>query len=101
LLEVARHWGLLVKAIGPATCNGYYRYDTEIGIGVDSFSTWSHELVHAADDRLHNLSRGRGQALDNEVVATFGSAILLQCLGYTVESDPGGAYAYIERYCRK
>jgi hypothetical protein len=28
-------------------------------------------------------------------------AILLECLGYSVESDRGGAYAYIESYCRE
>jgi hypothetical protein len=57
--------------------------------------------LHAADDRRGTLVPGRGQKLSNEVVAEFGGAILLECLGYSVESDRGGAYAYIESYCRE
>src|SRR5690348_10969317 len=40
------------------------------------------------------------QRLDNEVVPELGGAVLLDCLGYSTERDRGGAYAYIERYCR-
>ena len=50
---------------------------------------------------MGTLHRGRGQDLSNEVVAEFGGAILLECLGHTVESDRGGAYRYIRAYCGK
>jgi hypothetical protein len=101
LLEVARHWGLLVKAVAPSGRLGYYLRRTEIGLAVENFATWSHELVHAAEDRLGNLNPAGGQQLDNEVVAELGGAVLLECLGYTVESDRGGAYDYVASYCRK
>ena len=64
-------------------------------------STWAHELIHLADDRRGALVRGRGQTLSNEVVAEFGSAILLECMGRHAESDRGGAYTYIQSYCRQ
>ncbi|HEV7515794.1 MAG TPA: hypothetical protein VGR07_05800 [Thermoanaerobaculia bacterium] len=101
LLEVARHWGLVVKAVAAGGRLGYYRRRTEIGLAVENFATWVHELVHAADDRLGNLNPAGGQQLDNEVVAELGGAVLLECLGYAVESDRGGAYDYVAGYCRK
>jgi antirestriction protein ArdC len=101
LLEVAHHWQLLVKAVAPGDRLGYYRHGTEIGLAVENLATWTHELVHAADDRRGTLTRRSGQQLDNEVVAELGGAILLECLGYTVESDRGGAYRYIASYCQK
>ncbi len=101
LLEVAHHWQLVVKAVAPGGRLGYYRSGIEIGLAVENFATWTHELVHASDDRRGTLTRRSGQQLDNEVVAELGGAILLECLGYTVESDRGGAYQYIESYCRK
>ncbi|HSC21685.1 MAG TPA: ArdC family protein [Solirubrobacterales bacterium] len=101
LIDVARSWGLAVTTFtGEGTGRlGSYRPGA-IALGVENLSTWSHELVHAADHRLGTLSQGVGQRLDNEVVAELGGAVLLECLGYSTESDRGGAYAYIERYCR-
>jgi len=101
LLEVAHHWGLVVKAIVPGGRLGYYRSGIEIGLAVENLSTWTHELCHAADDRQGTITHAGGQRLDNEVVAELGGAILLECLGHTVESDRGGAHTYIEGYCRK
>jgi hypothetical protein len=91
----------LVKAIVPGGRLGYYRSGIEIGLAVENLATWTHELVHAADDRQGTITQGGGQRLDNEVVAELGGAILLECLGHTVDSDRGGAYAYIESYCQK
>jgi len=34
-------------------------------------------------------------------VAELGGAVLLECLGQTVESDRGGAYRYITTYCER
>jgi len=101
LLEVARHWGLRVTSASPDGQLGYYLPGVEIGLAVKNLATWTHELVHGADDRLGTLTRGRGQKLDNEVVAELGGAVLLECLGQTVESDLGGAYRYITTYCQR
>jgi hypothetical protein len=54
--------------------------------------------VHAAD---HRLGSHLGRGLDAEVVAEFGGAILLECLGETIDSDRGGAYEYLKRHCEK
>ncbi len=99
LLEVAHHWGLVVKAISPGRQLGYYRSGVEIGLAVESFATWAHELVHVSDEKLGTIAPG--QTLDNEVVAELGSAVLLECLGHTVESDRGSAYRYIASYCQE
>lgn len=103
LIEVARRWDLTVGTFnGEGTAKlGYYRRETAIALGVENLSTWAHELIHAADDRLGSLTRRPGQQLDNEVVAEFGGAVLLECLGYTVDSDRGGAFEYIEAYAEK
>ena len=57
--------------------------------GVQNLSTWAHELIHAADDRLGKLGKCK---VNNEVVAELGGAVLLQCLGKPVEADLGGAW---------
>jgi hypothetical protein len=58
-------------------------------------------LCHAADDRNGTITKGHGQKLDNEVVAELGGAILLECLGYSDDSDRGGCWEYIRGYCAK
>jgi hypothetical protein len=80
---------------------GYYRPGKAIALGVENAATFAHEILHAADDRLGSLDRRPGQQLDNEVVAELGAAILLEALGETNSSDPGGAYRYIKSYCEK
>jgi len=103
LIEVARAWNLTVATFNAEGGSrlGYYRSGTAIALGVENLSTWSHELVHAADDRRGALVRSAGQVLSNEVVAEFGGAILLEALGYIVESDRGGAYQYIQGYAKQ
>jgi len=100
LVEAARSWGLSVATFDAQAGGalGWYRHGASIALGVENLSTWAHELVHAADDRCGTLARRPGQDLGNEVVAEFGGAILLEALGYSVESDRGGAYQYIESY---
>jgi hypothetical protein len=101
LVEVARAWGLEVKGFGGEGSSwlGAYSSAGYIEVGTKNLSTWAHELVHAADDRAGNLTKGRGQKMDNEVVAEFGGAVLLRMLGLEVEADTGGAYEYCLRYC--
>lgn len=103
LVAVARAWNLTVATFNAEGGNrlGSYRPGSSIALGVENLSTWTHELVHAADDRRGTLVRNLGQELSNEVVAEFGGAVLLEALGYSVESDRGGAYQYIESYAKK
>jgi hypothetical protein len=106
LVEVAQSWRLDLRIAEPeAGGNGSFTHTEEravaITLSVDSPSTWARELVHAADYRLGTLTRRRGQQLDNEVVAQLGASVLLECLGYTVESDRGTTYRYLEHYARE
>lgn len=103
LIEVARSWNLTVSTFNGAHAPrlGAYKPGKAIALGVENLSTWAHELIHAADDRRGTLTRKPGQQLDNETVAEFGATILLECLGYTTDSDRGGAYNYIQRYANE
>lgn len=62
-----------------------------------NLSTWAHELFHAADNRLGNLTE-KGQHWRSETVAELGGAILLECLGYSTESNLGGCWDYVAHY---
>lgn len=99
LIAVARSWGLSVGTYA-ITDNpdalGYFAPGLGIGLATENLATWAHELVHAAD---HRLKSHTGTGLASEVVAELGGAILLQCLGRPEESDAGGAYGYIAKYC--
>ena len=99
LVDVARSWGLSVGTFNgeKARYLGYHRRGEAIAIGVENLSTWAHELMHAADDRLGNLKE-RGQHWRSEIVAELGGATLLRCIGHDVESDVGGCWDYVNRY---
>jgi hypothetical protein len=99
LVEVARSWGLNVDAYNgqEGKALGQFCKDQAIGLGVQNLSTWAHEIMHAADHRLGHLKE-KGQHWRSETVAELGGAILLECLGYSTESDRGGCFEYIERY---
>jgi hypothetical protein len=96
LLEVARAWDIEVTTVPfhPGVGSlGTYR-PGRITLSVENLSTWGHELVHAADDRLGAMRPSPKQ--QREVVAELGGAVLLECLGYETESDRGGAWDYIQ-----
>lgn len=101
LLEVARAWGLSVEAYS-ITDNpkalGYFVPGLGIGLATENLSTWAHEMVHAAD---HRLGTHTGKGMESEVVAELGGTILLSCLGHQEGSDQGGAFVYIEAYCKE
>lgn len=102
LVEVARAWGLNVEAFngcegGPA---GKYGRARMIALGVKNLSTWAHELIHAADDRLGHLTE-RGQHWRSETVAELGGAILLEALGLERDSDRGGCWEYVSNYAKE
>ncbi len=96
--DVAESWGLSVDAYNGrgGAALGRYRHGTSIALGVENLSTWAHELVHAADDRLGQLKE-RGQHWRSETVAELGGAILLEILGHDVESDRRGLLGLRQR----
>ncbi len=97
--QVAESWGLSVDAYNgqPGRALGKYRHASGIALGVENLSTWAHELVHAADDRLGQLKE-RGQHWRSETVAELGGAVLLETLGYDSEADRGGCWEYVKAY---
>ena len=101
LLDVARDWSLTVATYnGQATgAQGWYKRGQSIALGVENLSTWAHELLHAADDRLSVLTE-RGQHWRSETVAELGGAILLECLGHESDADRGGCWEYVSKYAR-
>ncbi len=100
--DVARAWGLSVSTYEGNLGRNKGTYSPShqaIELGVRNLSTWAHELIHAADDRLQTLELEA--ELDREVVAEFGATVLLECIGESAESDRGGAWNYISRYCQR
>ncbi len=100
-VNVARHWGLSVRSYNgrEGSALGKYRHGQSIAVGVENLATWAHELIHAADDRLGQLTE-RGQHWRSETVAELGGAVLLCCVGMDHEADLGGAWTYIEYYAK-
>lgn len=100
--NVAEKFGLSVTSYSGKTqgARGWYsRSNRTIALGVENLATWAHELVHAADDRLGNLTEA-GQHWRSECVAEFGGAALLLALGYETDADIGGAWEYVEHYAK-
>ncbi len=62
LVGVARAWNLTVSTFNAegGTRLGSYRSGSSIALGVENLSTWTHELVHGADDRRGTLVRTMG-----------------------------------------
>jgi len=98
LIEVAEKWGISVSLYDG---RGHYALGmysgSHIHLGVENLSTWTHELIHAADDRVL-LKHGERQRWAEEIVAELGGAVLLELLGYKHQSDRGGAWQYISSY---
>jgi len=101
LIEVAQAWGIKVNISHHPGALGHISNDGKrIGLAVENLATWAHEMIHAADIRLGNLTE-KGQHWRSETVAELGGCILLECLGYKGESDRGGAFKYIQRYAQE
>ncbi|MFO0898984.1 MAG: ArdC family protein [Pirellulales bacterium] len=99
LVDVARSWGLSVETYNgkDGRAHGYYRHGSAIALGVENLSTWAHELMHAADDRLGQLKE-QGQHWRSETVAELGGAIVLEMLGMADDADRGGCWSYVKAY---
>jgi len=103
LIEVAKAWGLTVDAENgkDGEALGCYTFGKGITLAVKNLSTWAHELMHAADDKLGTIGKKQGDYAYNEVVAELGGAVLLTMLGKAEEADIGGAYEYITHWAEK
>ncbi len=99
LVHVARAWGLSIRSFNgrEGSALGRYRRGDSIAIGVENLSTWAHEFVHAADDRLGGLTE-TGQHWRSETVAELGGAVLLSCIGREADADIGGCWEYVKHY---
>lgn len=100
LVEVARGWGLEVKAFTGGVAAGYYKHGKEIALSDNSLQTWAHELMHAADHKAGNLKEA-GQHWRKEVVAEFGGAALLAALGLEHKWELKDSYRYVEAYAKE
>jgi len=107
LLEVAKAWNITVGTYtgSEATPLGYFQVSIlsqaqAVMLGVENLSTWSHEMIHAADHRLADAQQKADRA-HREIVAELGGAVLLECLSMSHDADLGGAYTYIQRYAKE
>src|SRR5512139_1582913 len=100
LMEVAREWGISVKAIpGNHRYFGYFSQDKrEIALATEEECVFFHELVHAAHQRVLGELK-RGQDWKQEIVAELGAAVLCKVVGKT-SKHLGNSYRYIEKYTK-
>jgi antirestriction protein ArdC len=106
LRDVAEQWGLKLSTYSgrDGGAHGWYSGGrSAIALGVENVSTFAHELVHAADDRMGTMKHGGRRSkeyADGEVVAELGGAVLLYALGYKRDADLGGAFKYITAWAQ-
>ena len=102
LTAVSEQFGISLKlfnARGKSSAGFYTPGRNIIGLGVENLSTWLHELIHAADDKLGNLKE-KGQHWRSETVAELGSTTLAIMIGREDAADVGGAWEYISAYAQ-
>jgi len=76
----------------------WYSHKGSITMGVESLQVTAHELVHAIEHKLGNLTIAPGQQPDNELVAELGSAVMLNLMGHEDKVDLGFTYEYLTNY---
>jgi antirestriction protein ArdC len=101
LMEVARSWGISVKAIpGNYHFIGCFSQERkEIALATKEESIFFHELAHAAHQRILGELK-EGQDWKQEIVAELSAAVLCKIAGKT-SNTLGNSYQYIERYAKK
>lgn len=94
LRGVAESWGIKVEGdLYHGRGIGYYsKGSSKIGLITNETDVWYHELVHAADDRLTNLTPG--QRPDQEIVAELGAAVLQNL----IEGENSVSYGTVRDY---
>ncbi|MDQ1251059.1 MAG: hypothetical protein QG646_128 [Euryarchaeota archaeon] len=102
LIEVAKEWGLSVKAIpGNYSYYGYYSDSRkEIALATEDEAVFFHELSHAAHGRVLGHRLKPGQNWKQEIVAELSAAALCQIVGKDGEKYLGSSYKYIDKYAK-
>jgi len=109
LLDVAKTWGITVKAV--SFQGGYYgsfspeqRGSNEIRLATPEEKTFFHELSHAAHEKVLK-TRGDtmkgGQNWKQEIVAELSAAVLCRLAGRSDKDTSGNSYRYIESNAQK
>ena len=100
LMEIAKEWGISVKAIpGNYRYFGYFSQDRkEIALATKEESVFFHELAHAAHQRILGELK-KGQDWKQEIVAELSAAVLCRVIGKT-SRYLGNSYRYIEGYAK-
>jgi hypothetical protein len=101
LIEVAKDWGISVKAIpGNYRYYGYFSSDRQtIALATKEESVFFHELAHAAHQRILGELKHR-QNWKQEIVSELTSAVLSKIVGKT-SKNLGNNYPYIESYAKE
>ena len=100
LMEVAKEWGISLKAIpGNYRYFGYFSQErSEIALATREESVFFHELAHAAHQRILGELK-KGQDWKQEIVAELAAVTLCKLIGKT-SKHLGNSYQYIERYAK-
>jgi antirestriction protein ArdC len=101
LIEVAREWGISVKAVpGNYQYSGYYSQGRrEIGLASKEESVFFHELAHAGHRKIVGELK-RAQDWRQEVVAELAAATLCQIFGKN-SKHLGTSYHYVDEYAKE
>ena len=100
LVTVAQAWSIHLDTYTgqKGKAQGYFAPRANaIRLGVENIGVWLHELTHAADYRLGNLTE-TGQHWRSETVAELGACVLAHMIGQPEHADEGQTYRYITRY---
>ena len=100
LIEVARDWGISVKAVpGNYRYFGYFSQGRkEIGLASEEESVFFHELAHYAHQKLLGELK-KGQDWRQEIVAELAAATLCKIVGKD-SKHLGNSHTYIEEYAK-
>jgi hypothetical protein len=101
LMEVARAWGLEVKAIpGNTWFYGSFQASAgEISLASPEEKIFFHELSHGAHSRLGRLKESA--PWQREMVAELSAAVLCRVCGRQSDENLGESFGYLERQAKK
>jgi len=102
LIEVAKKWGISVKAVsGSYRYYGYYS-DTrkEIALATQEEAVFFHELSHAGHAKVLGKLKS-GQDWKQEIVAELSACVLSHLVGKDADKYLGNSHRYIESYASK
>ncbi len=101
LMEVARAWGMNVKAIPDnGGLYGSFRVATlEISLASPEEKVFFHELAHGAHSRLGRLKENA--PWQREMVAELSAAVLCRVCGRQPDENLGESFGYLERQAKK